>query len=142
MEEMMKGDFNLGGEQSGHLIFRDQATTGDGILAALRVLEIMIEEQKRTSELKKCMERLPQVLKNIAVKEKVPLEKLPALGAKIAAAEKKLGKTGRVLFRYSGTEKLARIMVEGQDADVIEELANDITNETAKAIAAYVGTSA
>lgn len=139
MEEMMKSGFNLGGEQSGHLIFRDQATTGDGILAALHVLETMIDEQKTISELKKCMQRLPQVLKNLMVHEKVPLEKLPGLTQKIAAAEKKLGKSGRVLFRYSGTEKLARIMVEGQDADVIEQLANELTSETAKAIAAYTG---
>jgi len=139
MEEMLKGDFNLGGEQSGHLIFRDSATTGDGILAALHVLEIMISEQKRISDLRRCMQRLPQVLKNVSVKRKVPLEMLPVLSTLIANMELQLGKGGRVLFRYSGTESLARIMVEGQDLGVIEAMANELCHETTTAIANYKG---
>ena len=135
MEEMLKGDYNLGGEQSGHLIFRDSATTGDGILAALHVLEIMVSEQKSMSSLKSCMQRLPQVLKNIDVYEKVPLDHMPILGQLIAKMEAKLGKTGRILFRYSGTESLARIMVEGQNTDEIEALAAELAYETSQAIA-------
>jgi len=137
MEEMLKGDYNLGGEQSGHLIFRDSATTGDGVLAALHVLRIMVEEGKRVSELKKCMERLPQVLKNIHVKKKVPLEKLPTVGDMIAKMEKKLGKGGRILFRYSGTESLARIMIEGQDASEIDRMADELCDHTNQAIAGF-----
>ncbi len=139
MEEMLKGDYNLGGEQSGHLIFRDSATTGDGILAALHVLEIMVDEGRRVSELKKCMVRLPQVLKNVQVKQKIPLDKLPELAGRISQAEKKLGTSGRILFRYSGTENVCRIMVEGQDADVIEQMATELSHETTQAIANYKG---
>ncbi len=141
MEEMLKGDFNLGGEQSGHLIFRDSATTGDGILAALHILEIMIEEGKKVSELKKCLERLPQVLKNVHVKEKIPLEKLPGLQASIQKKEQKLGKGGRILFRYSGTESVVRIMVEGPSADLIENLADELCAETQAAMAAFQGSA-
>ncbi len=139
MEEMLKGDFNLGGEQSGHLIFRDSATTGDGILAALHMLEIMIEEGKKVSELKKCLERLPQVLKNVHVKEKIPLEKLPALQESIQKKEQKLGKGGRILFRYSGTESVVRIMVEGPSIDLIDKLADELCAETQTAMAAFQG---
>jgi phosphoglucosamine mutase len=139
MEEMLKGDFNLGGEQSGHLIFRDSATTGDGILAALHMLEIMIEEGKKVSELKKCLERLPQVLKNVHVKEKIPLEKLPALQESIQKKEQKLGKGGRILFRYSGTESVVRIMVEGPSIDLIDKLADELCAETQTAMATFQG---
>jgi phosphoglucosamine mutase len=139
MEEMLKGDFNLGGEQSGHLIFRDSATTGDGILAALHMLEIMIEEGKKVSELKKCLERLPQVLKNVHVKEKIPLEKLPSLQESIHKKEQKLGKSGRILFRYSGTESVVRIMVEGPSIDLIDKLADELCAETQTAMAAFQG---
>jgi phosphoglucosamine mutase len=137
MEEMMKGDFNLGGEQSGHLIFRDSATTGDGILAALHVLTIMIEERSSISDLKRCMTRLPQVLKNFAVKAKVPLEHLPDLQSAIARAEQKLGKEGRILFRYSGTESVARVMVEGPDADMIDTMASELCDEASAAITRF-----
>lgn len=139
MEEMMKGDYNLGGEQSGHLIFRDSATTGDGILAALYVLQIMLEEHKTISELKKCMTRLPQVLKNFTVKQKVPLEKLPEVQGIIAKMEKKLGGEGRVLFRYSGTESVARVMIEGPDQAEIEAMASELCHEATRVIASFQG---
>jgi phosphoglucosamine mutase len=134
MEEMVKGGFNFGGEQSGHLIFRDSATTGDGILAALHVLEIMIEEGKSVCDLKKCMERLPQILKNVNVKRKVPLEQLPDLSKMIHAFGDKLGKKGRILFRYSGTEDVARIMVEGADAQEIETMAAELCELATRSI--------
>jgi phosphoglucosamine mutase len=91
------------------------------------------------SDLKRCMERLPQVLKNIHVKQKVPLEKLPALTKLIDSMEKKLGKGGRVLFRYSGTESVARIMIEGQNSDEIEDMASELCAETTSALANYKG---
>ena len=139
MEEMLRGDFNLGGEQSGHLIFRDSATTGDGMLAALHLLQIMIEDGKKISELRRCMTRLPQVLKNVAVREKIPLEQLPELSDIIAKMETKLGKTGRILFRYSGTESVARIMVEGQDSETIEQMAQELSVKTTQIIATRSG---
>ena len=139
MEEMVRGDYNLGGEQSGHLIFRDSATTGDGILAALHLLKIMVSEEKKISELRGCMERLPQVLRNVRVKDKVPLEDLPDLAKLIRQMEQKLGKGGRILFRYSGTESLARIMVEGQNTDEIEAIATELCAETAAAIMNHKG---
>lgn len=135
VEEMRRGDYNLGGEQSGHLIFKDSSTTGDGILAALQLLEIVQETGRPVSELKQCLELLPQVLKNIKVAKKVPLEKLPDLQRELEQCELKLGATGRVMFRYSGTENLARIMVEGQDPKQIETMASNLADLTQELIA-------
>jgi len=137
MEAMVAGNYNLGGEQSGHLIFRDSATTGDGILAALHVLEIMVSQGKKISELRKCMSKLPQVLKSIDVQEKVPVDQLPSLAKMITLMEKKLGNAGRVLFRYSGTEPVARIMIEGQNIDEIERMALELSHQTVKAIGEF-----
>ncbi len=133
VDEMRRGNFALGGEQSGHLIFRNSQTTGDGILAALFLLEIVKETGKPISELKKCMSLLPQVLRNVEVKAKKPLEELPKLTEYIAKCEKSLGKKGRVLFRYSGTEKLARVMVEGESQGTIEQMAGDLAGIAAEA---------
>lgn len=126
VEAMRKGNYNLGGEQSGHLIFHDCSTTGDGILAGLNVLEVMLEVGKPMSELRKIMVRLPQVMLNIEVDRKVPIEQLPELESEIKKVEKSLGKEGRVLFRYSGTESKARIMVEGPDKSKIENYAREL----------------
>lgn len=134
MESMRGQDCIFGGEQSGHLIFRDSSTTGDGILAALKVLEVMLETGKPVSELKKCMDLLPQVLKNVRVKKKVPFEKLPALKSAIKDCEKTLGKSGRVLVRYSGTENLARIMVEGRSHNEIDTIARKLADEVTDSI--------
>lgn len=137
VEAMLKGGYNIGGEQSGHLVFRDCSTTGDGILAALHVLEVMLEKGSTIHELKKCMHRLPQVLRSFDVAEKVPLEDLPDLACAIKDAEAQLGAAGRVLFRYSGTEKKARVMVEGDDHDAITTMANQLSEATTKAITTY-----
>jgi len=134
VEAMKKGGFNLGGEQSGHLIFTDSSTTGDGILAALHLLEIIIENGRPVHELKKVMTRLPQVLKSFEVEEKVPLDKLPNLKNRISKIEKKLGDNGRILFRYSGTEKKARVMVEGRDQAEISAFAEELSELTGKDI--------
>lgn len=138
VEKMKEGGYNLGGEQSGHLIFRDSSTTGDGILAALHLLEIVIEKGKSIHELKKVMARLPQVLKSIKVPQKVPLEELPALAKAIKGVEKKLGSKGRILFRYSGTEKKARIMIEGEDNSQITDFVDEIADLTNREISGYI----
>ncbi len=129
VEEMRKHGYNLGGEQSGHLVFLDHATTGDGIIAALRVLAIMAREGKPLSELAAVMTRTPQVLVNFNVGRKLPLDTLPAVQARIAATERELGDAGRVLVRYSGTEPKARVMIEGPDQARIQAMANDIATE-------------
>ncbi|SMF69874.1 phosphoglucosamine mutase [Pseudobacteriovorax antillogorgiicola] len=128
VDEMRRGGYNLGGEQSGHMVFSDSSTTGDGILAALHLLEIVQETKSPLSEHKKCMEVLPQVLKNVKVSKKVPLEELPKVKESIAVCETKLGTKGRVLFRYSGTENLARIMLEGEDSHELELMAREIAD--------------
>jgi phosphoglucosamine mutase len=134
VDEMRKGGYNLGGEQSGHLVFMDLNTTGDGILAALNLLEVMLENGKPLAELKRCMEVLPQVLRNVRVQHKTPFEQLPDVHKLIQAAEEKLGQRGRVLVRYSGTENLARVMLEGEDQHRLETMAADIARalETAQ----------
>jgi len=137
MEAMVQGDYNLGGEQSGHLIFRDCSTTGDGVLAALNLLQIIVEEKKQLSELRKCMTSLPQVVKSVKVTQKVPIEHLPNLSQLITSVEQKLGKEGRVVFRYSGTESVARIMIEGADQNAIDTMADEILDATSRDIRSY-----
>lgn len=135
VEAMRRGGYNLGGEQSGHLIFLDHMTTGDGLIAALRVLAIMASEQKPLSELAHVMTRTPQVLINTSVARKLPLEELPAVQRMIAAVEAELGDTGRVLVRYSGTEAKARVMIEGPDQAWIDERAREIADALARELA-------
>jgi phosphoglucosamine mutase len=132
VEEMRKNGYNLGGEQSGHLVFLDHATTGDGIVAALRVLAIMAREGRPLSELAKVMTRTPQVLINTAVEKKVPLDQLPDVLMMIANIERELGDDGRVLVRYSGTESKARVMIEGIDESRIRGWAEDLAGALAK----------
>jgi phosphoglucosamine mutase len=128
IEAMRKGGYNLGGEQSGHFIFHDHNTTGDGILAAVQVLKMMRESGKPLSELRKVMTKFPQVLRNLRVREKPPLGELSA-APRIAALEAALGESGRVLLRYSGTEALLRLLVEGRDAAFIGSEADAIAAE-------------
>jgi len=132
VERMREGGFNFGGEQSGHLIFLDHATTGDGTLAALQLLGVMVASGRPVSELAGILTPLPQVLKNALVRERRPLAELAATRRAIAAAEETLGKSGRVLVRYSGTEAKLRVMIEGEDETRIGELADGII-ETALA---------
>jgi phosphoglucosamine mutase len=128
VESMLSGGYNLGGEQSGHLVFLDHTTTGDGILTALRLLAVMIREEKPLAELVRVMENYPQVLINVRVKERRDFQDLPAARQALQAAEKSLGKRGRLLVRYSGTEPLLRIMVEGEDPQEIGQLAQDLAD--------------
>jgi len=127
MDAMRKGQFNLGGEQSGHLIFKDASTTGDGILAALKILEIILENNKSINELKSCMTRLPQVLHSFEVKEKVPLENLKLFSARLKSLESSLAGKGRILVRYSGTENKARVMAEGEDQGSVQLMVNELS---------------
>jgi phosphoglucosamine mutase len=133
VDEMRRGGYNLGGEQSGHLVFLDHATTGDGIVAALRVLAIMVREGRPLSELATVMTRTPQVLVNTAVEKKIPLEQLPDVQRAIADVERQLGDDGRILVRYSGTENKARVMIEGLDEGKIKGWADDLAGMLAKA---------
>lgn len=126
VEEMLKGGYNLGGEQSGHIVFLDHNTTGDGIITALQVLAVMQREGKTLSELASQLVKLPQVLLNAEVKRKENLLEISPIADKIKKAEDKLDGNGRVLIRYSGTEPLVRVMIEGQDQEEIHSMAMDI----------------
>lgn len=134
VEEMRKGGYNLGGEQSGHMIFLDYSTTGDGTLSALQLLSIIRRSGKRLSELAEVMIPLPQVLVNVRVAEKRDLMEIPAAASLIKEIEAKLGLEGRILIRYSGTEPLLRIMIEGQDKYQITGWAKEIAEAVEKAI--------
>jgi phosphoglucosamine mutase len=127
VEEMRKGGYLLGGEQSGHLVFMQHSTTGDGTLAALQLLSIMVGRQKPISEIAGLLTPYPQKLVNLKVKKKVPFDTVPVIKDAVRHAEDRLGRTGRVLLRYSGTESLARIMVEAQDQTLVDELCASLT---------------
>jgi len=139
VEEMRKGNFILGGEQSGHIIFRDSSTTGDGLLAALKLLEVIVESGRSLSDLRRPIIMFPQVRKDVPVERKIPTEKLPKLSSKLDQVQKELGKKGRVLFRYSGTENLARIMLEGENFDRISSLCTELAEIAEREIAAESG---
>ena len=134
VEAMKEGGFSLGGEQSGHLVFRETSTTGDGILAALMLLEVTLRKSAPLNMLKKDLEKFPQILKNFPVKQRVPLAEMPQLAKHLSAVDKKLGKNGRVFFRYSGTELKARILLEGSDRDMLEHLAEELSAKATKCI--------
>jgi phosphoglucosamine mutase len=134
IEAMMKQDLNVGGEQSGHMIFRDFSTTGDGVVSALQILRIMVETGKPLSELKKCLKKYPQAQRNLRVKEKRPLEQLPGVLQLVAEAERELAGAGRVLLRYSGTEPKIRLLIEGRDGDRINSQADRIASVIEEAI--------
>ncbi|MBI5491715.1 MAG: phosphoglucosamine mutase [Deltaproteobacteria bacterium] len=134
VEEMLKGGYNLGGEQSGHVIFLDHTTTGDGVITALQVLMRMVKDGKKLSELSKVMQSYPQILLNIKVKEKKDLSALPTVAKALKAIEDKLKHRGRAFIRYSGTEPLARITIEGERLDEIERMANELAEVLKKEI--------
>jgi len=128
VEEMRRRGCSLGGEQSGHLIFFEHSTTGDGIVAALQVLAIMVREERPLSELARVMTRVPQVLESVQLAARKPLEDMPKLNKEILRAERSLGKRGRVLVRWSGTEAKLRVMVEGPDPDQIASMVLSMTD--------------
>jgi phosphoglucosamine mutase len=136
VEEMLRGGHNLGGEQSGHIVFLDHNTTGDGLVTALGVLALLVEKAVPLSELRRVMRRFPQVLLNVPVAAKKPLDAVPALQAAIARTEGVLGERGRVLVRYSGTEALLRVMLEGEHEGQIRALAEEIAGTARTALGA------
>jgi phosphoglucosamine mutase len=127
-EEMQKTGANLGGEQSGHLLFADFAPTGDGILSALALLSVMRETGETLASLASCMRKFPQVLINVAVRSKPPMSSLAGVSERVADFEKEMNGAGRVLLRYSGTESLARVMIEGADLDRIRAMADELAS--------------
>jgi phosphoglucosamine mutase len=132
VEEMINGGYNLGGEQSGHILFMDHTTTGDGIITALQVLAWMVREERKLSEFASCMESYPQVLLNVNVKEKKDLNEIPSVVKTLTRVQKKLKKSGRAFIRYSGTEPLARITVEGKNETEINLLARELAEVVEK----------
>jgi len=136
VEEMRRGGFNLGGEQSGHLIFLEHTSTGDGLIAALQVLALVIRTGKPLSELaQQAMERVPQVVESVTLPARRPLEEMAALQALVAEVKTRLGRDGRVLVRWSGTEPKLRVMVEGPDEGRIATIAQDLVAAARRDIA-------
>jgi phosphoglucosamine mutase len=137
IDEMLRYDFNFGGEQSGHLIFRDHGTTGDGLVAALQVLRIMKAKGAPLSQVAKCWTRFPQVVTNILVRQKRPFEELDNVPKLVASAEEELKpQGGRVFLRYSGTEPKARLLLEGRDAASLEKWTQKISEAIKKQVGA------
>jgi phosphoglucosamine mutase len=136
IDEMLKNGYNLGGEQSGHLIFRDYSSTGDGLVAALQMLRIMKQKQRLLSNLSRCWTRYPQLITNIKVREKKPFEELDGVLQLVSQAESELqAGGGRVLLRYSGTEPKARLLIEGRDSETLQRWSAKIS----EAIKKHVG---
>jgi phosphoglucosamine mutase len=134
VEEMVRGGFNFGGEQSGHLIFLDQNTTGDGMITALQMLAIMKRNERPLSELSRVITRVPQVLVNVRVKERGDLMAVPEIKRRIQQVESDLGDGGRLLVRFSGTEPVIRVMIEGGNEDAIRRMAEDLAEDIAGAL--------
>ena len=137
IDEMLRNGFNFGGEQSGHMIFRDYSTTGDGLVAALQILRIMKAKQTPLSSLAKCWTRFPQIVTNIVVREKRPFEELDNVPRLLTEAETELkSQGGRVFLRYSGTEPKARLLLEGRDAPTLEKWSRAISDAIRKQVGA------
>src|SRR6202142_2166124 len=136
LEEMQRVGATLGGEQSGHILFRDgEATTGDGLLTSLRVLEIMVRSKKTLAELVNDLQVFPQTIRNVRVREKIAFAQIPSVQTAIVSAERELDGNGRVVVRYSGTEALARVMIEAESKEQMDR----ITTSIAGAIQAALG---
>lgn len=136
VERMREGRFSLGGEQSGHVILHDLSTTGDGLIAALQVLAILASSDAPLSEHARGLERVPQVSRGVRVRTKPPLESLPGVSAAITEAQRALSGAGRVVVRYSGTERKCRVMLEGDDRQLIDVHADAIVDAIEREIGA------
>ncbi len=135
LEEMLKTGATLGGEQSGHIIFRDgDATTGDGLLTALRVMDVIVRSGRSLADLVSDLKVFPQKIQNVRVREKIPFAQVPEVQRSIEAAERELNGNGRVVVRYSGTEALARVMVEAESEEKMRALTAGIAGEIQKAL--------
>lgn len=136
LEEMLRIGANLGGEQSGHLLFLDHATTGDGIVSALQLIGVMRESGASLGELAQCLVKFPQVLVNVRVKSKPPVGSIPDLAERMQGLEAEMNGAGRILLRYSGTESLLRVMIEGEEQARIEHMAEELAGIIRRAIGA------
>jgi phosphoglucosamine mutase len=136
MDALIQHQLNFGGEQSGHVIFKDFVTTGDGLVSALQFMDIMKRTGKPLSELRKLLNKFPQILRNVVVREKLPFEQFSSLMKQVGEAQSRLAGVGRILLRYSGTEPKARLLLEGPDAGELEELAEGIIQELEKNLGA------
>jgi len=136
LEEMLRIGANLGGEQSGHLLFLDHATTGDGIVSALQLIGVMRESGTSLGELAQCLVKFPQVLVNVRVKGKPPVSSIPELAERAQVLEAEMNGAGRILLRYSGTESLLRVMIEGEEQARIERMAEELAGIIRRAIGA------
>lgn len=135
LEEMLNTGATLGGEQSGHIIFRDgDSTTGDGLLTALRLMDIIVRARKSLAELVADLRVFPQKIQNVRVREKIPFAQVPSIQSAIQSAERELDGKGRIVVRYSGTEALARVMVEAESESKMKSIAAAIANEIQKAL--------
>jgi phosphoglucosamine mutase len=133
-EALLKENLIFGGEQSGHMIFLNHSNTGDAVITSLEIIKVIRETGKKLSELAQCMRKLPQILVNVKVKEKRPFENMPPVWKLISQYNSQLTGTGRLLVRYSGTEPVARIMVEGKEHKLIQQIANSLAQEIRKEI--------
>jgi phosphoglucosamine mutase len=136
LEEMLRIGANLGGEQSGHLLFLDHTTTGDGIVSALQLIAAMRETGSSLGELSRCLTKFPQVLLNVAVKSKPPVDTIPGLAERAKGLEAEMNGAGRILLRYSGTEALLRVMIEGEEQAHIERMAEELAGIVRRSIGA------
>jgi phosphoglucosamine mutase len=134
VEEMLKGGYNLGGEQSGHIVFLDHNTTGDGMITALQVLAIMQKKGMPLAELAKVMMTFPQTQRSVQVKKKRDFSLVPQIQRMIEEYQRELGKRGRILIRYSGTEPVLRIMIEGENEQTIARMADAMAETVQRAL--------
>jgi phosphoglucosamine mutase len=126
LDELLRNGGSLGGEQSGHIIFPQLSLAGDGLITTLCVLRVIVEENKSLAELASDLQIFPQILVNVHVKEKRPFDEIHEIREAVKRVETELGSRGRLLLRYSGTEPLARIMIEGEQQEHIEKMANEL----------------
>jgi phosphoglucosamine mutase len=133
---MIRHRLNLGGEQSGHLIFRDFITTGDGLVAALQILAVVSRTKKPLSELRQVLKKLPQLKRDMRVLEKIPIDQFPSLAKLLSESESQLVGKGRILLRYSGTEPKIRLLVEGPEPSILERIADRIVAEVTRNLGA------
>src|SRR3989338_7019291 len=134
VERMREKDYSFGGEESGHLIFLDHGTTGDGLAAALIMLSILQEKQKPLSKLGHILNPIPRAIENRTVPRKIPFKNLPVSSALMAQIEQELGNLGRMFVRYSGTEQKLRVLIEGQKQDRVNQIATQIANSISEEI--------
>ena len=129
---MLRYDYNLGGEQSGHIVFLDANTTGDGMITFLTMLSVMVQRQRPLSELKKLVQRYPQVLINVKVRDRRDLSTIKPVATSMKRVSEALGERGRLLVRYSGTEPLVRVMVEGEDPEAVKGYGEEVAGVVRK----------